>query len=419
MSTSEFDEYKVEHLFLLIGENPLPNYVAAKLLLNKGGTAYLVHTTDTETSAYRLQKILTSELNGIRVKLPSLSEYESDAFHIQKKIKEELEKINNGRIGLNYTGGTKAMAVHSYKAAFASYPNAVFSYLDSRRLEMCIDKEDTERIRLPIKPDILPVKLVKLFQLHGLELKQDSTDKPKLIQLATALAQVFKEKHKADQWYDWYCNVFCEQARKKKRNGSWGDWKSKDELAKLSIPLEKLPSQIVAAFKQQSFLTDDEHLNLSAVKTLNVFTETKYFCDWLDGLWLEDYVLEQIINIDNSYSISDCGQDFNIRLTSKNKFQFDVAFTRGYQLFAISCTTTSKRPLCKSKLFEAYLRARQMGGDEARVALVCCSDDDTLTEEILASTNDEKIQVFGRENLTELSDKFAKWIAKVDREAAK
>ncbi len=27
------NEYKVDHLFLLIGENPLPNYLAAKLLL--------------------------------------------------------------------------------------------------------------------------------------------------------------------------------------------------------------------------------------------------------------------------------------------------------------------------------------------------------------------------------------------------
>lgn len=420
MSTSDFDEYKVDHLFLLIGENPLPNYVAAKLLLNKGGTAYLVHTTDTEKSAKRLQNILTSELNGIKVKLPSLGEYESDAFHIQKKIKEELEKINNGRIGLNYTGGTKAMAVHSYKATFANYPDAVFSYIDSRRLEMCIDKEDTERIRLKIKPDILPVKLVKLFQLHGLELKQSPKKQAKLPELADALAEVFKEKNKADQWFDWYCNVFCEQARKRKRNGSWGDWKSQSMLAKLLIPLDKLPQEIIVTFTQENFLTDDRQLNLSAVQALNVFTKIEDFCAWLDGLWLEDYVLKQVSHIVNDNVICDYGQDFNIPLRGTEKgFQFDVAFIRGYQLFAISCTTTFKRPLCKSKLFEAYLRARQMGGDEARVALVCCSDDDTLREEILASTNDEKIQVFGREYLTELSEKFAKWIAKVDREAAK
>jgi len=43
---------------LLIGENPLPNYVAAKLLLNDGGTAYLEHTADTVEQAKRLKNIL-------------------------------------------------------------------------------------------------------------------------------------------------------------------------------------------------------------------------------------------------------------------------------------------------------------------------------------------------------------------------
>ncbi len=122
MSTSEFDGYKVDHLFLLIGENPLPNYVAANLLLNKGGTAYLIHTTDTEKSAKRLQKILKSELNvfkDVEVELRSLGDYESDAFHIQKKIREELGKIKSGKIGLNYTGGTKALDF-GQKGLFAS-----------------------------------------------------------------------------------------------------------------------------------------------------------------------------------------------------------------------------------------------------------------------------------------------------------
>jgi len=31
--------------------------------------------------------------------------------------------------------------------------------------------------------------------------------------------------------------------------------------------------------------------------------------------------------------------------------------------------------LLKQKRLEAYVRARRLGGDEARVALVCCSDD--------------------------------------------
>ncbi len=422
MSTTEFDGYKVDHLFLLIGENPLPNYVAANLLLNKGGTAYLVHTTDTEKSATRLQKILKSELNGFKdIELRSLGNYESDAFHIQKKIREELGKIKSGKIGLNYTGGTKAMAVHAYRAAFANYPDAIFSYLDPRRLEMCIDREDRERDRLKIKPDTLQVKLVKIFQLHGLELKANPTQQPQLPELAKALAKIFQEEVKARQWFDWYCKIFCEEARRKNKNGSWGNWKSNTDLEKISIDLDNLLQEIITAFQNDNFITDDNKLLLSAVKTTGDFSEIQNFCKWLDGLWLEHYVLEQVQNIASSCLIGDYGLNFEIPLTgTKDGFEFDVAFTRGYQLFALSCTTTSDRKLCKSKLFEAYLRARRMGGDETRVALICCSNEpDTLKAEIADSTNDDKIQVFGREHLTNLSQEIADWIAQNDQEASK
>jgi hypothetical protein len=43
-------------------------------------------------------------------------------------------------------------------------------------------------------------------------------------------------------------------------------------------------------------------------------------------------------------------------------------------LYVLSCTTDSKKARCKSKLFEVAMRARQMGGDLARSALVCFLD---------------------------------------------
>jgi hypothetical protein len=57
--------------------------------------------------------------------------------------------------------------------------------------------------------------------------------------------------------------------------------------------------------------------------------------------------------------------------TKRPDFEIDVAFIRGHRLYVISCTTHAKKALCKSKLFEVALRARQMGGDLARSALVC------------------------------------------------
>lgn len=419
MTTSDFDNYKVDHLFLLIGENPLPNYVTANLLLKKGGTPYLVHTTGTETQAKRLKNILDNTLIGLKsAQLISLGKHESDAYHIQDEIRRKIQSLKNGKIGLNYTGGTKAMAVHAYRAVLSeSRPDNVFSYLDARRLEMCIDREDGERIRIKITPELLQVKLVNIFQLHGLELKQKPTQQAQLPKLATEFANIFKEESKAKHWCDWFYNVFREQAYKSKSNGR-GEWKSKTALLEISTHLDNLPQEIISAFKTENFLTADNKFSLQQVEKTGTFKEIKHFCKWLDGLWLEHYVLEQVKNIADR-QIQYYGLNFEIPIQgTKDGFEFDVAFTRGYQLFAISCSTTSKRDLCKSKLFEAYLRARQMGGDEARVALICCSNEpDTLKAEILASINDKKIAVFGREHLTNLSQEITNWIDQNDEDA--
>lgn len=114
----------------------------------------------------------------------------------------------------------------------------------------------------------------------------------------------------------------------------------------------------------------------------------------------------------------------------KTKFQFDVAFTRGHQLFAISCTTITDRSNCKQKLFEAYIRAQQLGGSEARIALVCCaspkdvSDLRTQISNVLkpkpdAVAQDTKITVFGRKDLPNLANKLAEWVKDNDRETQK
>ncbi|MEG4442302.1 DUF1887 domain-containing protein [Microcoleus sp. AT9_B5] len=425
MSTSEFDKYKVDHLFLLIGENPLPNYVAAMLLLNQGGTLYLVHTTHTEKQANRLQTILNNEPIGLnKAELVSLDEYESDAFKIKKAMSSPL-KINNGKIGLNgtiglnYTGGTKAMAVHAYRTVFSpDRPDTVFSYLDPRKLKMCIDSDNTPIEPIKVKPEVLPVKLAKIFQIHGLDLKAKPTQEAQLPDLAATLAEIFKEEDKAKHWFNWYCKVFCEEARRK-RNGSWGDWKSKSDLAGLSISLEKAPPEVITYLKLKNLVIAENQLSLQAVQQQGVFPEIKQFCKYLDGLWLEHYVLQQVKNIATQHSINDYGLNFEVPLIgTRDGFEFDVAFTRGYQLFAISVSTTSKRDLCKVKLFEAYLRARQMGGDEARVALICCTNEPDGLKAELAVLDDKKIAVFGRDDLMDLSSKIEAWIKQNDKDAS-
>lgn len=428
MSSSQFYPYKVDHLFLLIGENPLPNYVAAKLLLAEGGTPHFIYTTNTEETAKRLANILNNEPISLKpAKMRSLEDGESDAFRIEEVVQQELNTIPDGKIGINYTGGTKTMAVHAYRTlhyekqgnSYQERRNIQFSYLDPRHLEMCIE-EGSNLNRIKIRPDTLEVKLPKLFQVHKLELERDPLREPILPELAVELAHLYGGIDAEDdvtQWKNWFYETFSRAARKEKSNRTLGNWKNKTELLKLSFPIENLPNNIQKQFRDLKFLDKDGLLSIAEVQKQGVFSKPENFGKWLDGIWLEHYVLQVVQGIADQISVKHYGLDFSIPLTGTDQgFQFDVAFTRGYQLFAISCSTTSDRKLCKTKLFEAYLRAEQMGGSEAKVALVCCSEEpDTLEAELSTLVGNNKLRVFGRSDLVKLPDQIIEWIQFVEK----
>lgn len=442
MSSSKFTDYQVDHLFLLIGENPLPNYVAARLLLQQGGTPYLVYTTGTKEPAQRLRKILDSELTGFqKAQLVSLGECESDAYQIQAEIQKALKELN-GKVGLNYTGGTKAMAVHAYRAMFKEKgQEAVFSYLDPRRLEMCIDREGGDRIRLKVDPEDLEVKIAKIFQIHGWQGLSEPDDKPTSSEAASAFAKFHANSECRKLWREW-CNKVLRKATRNQQD-KWLKEKELKEVAPLSLEIPsdsetKLQAslkdhpKIIEALKALGYSDGANTISLQDIQKKG-FKDLSSLCKWLDGEWLEDYTLQQVQQVTKELKIYESAASFWIKdpasTEQRTKFQFDVAFTRGYQLFAISCTTIDEKPGCKQKLFEAYIRARQLGGDEARVALVCCAnkkDTNALKTEITNvfksnpdsnAQGDSKLTIFGRDDLLNLSDNIEQWIRDNDPEA--
>lgn len=148
------------------------------------------------------------------------------------------------------------------------------------------------------------------------------------------------------------------------------------------------------------------------------FAEAEDLCRWLDGEWLEHQVFLAFESCRTELGIHYVGMDLNLAGRSGGaEFQFDVAAVRGYQLFACSCTTGNERAFCKQKLIEAYVRAHQIGGDEARVALVCCDDDPkSLEKEIQRDVDPEdRVRVFGFADLPHLSGLFCDWITQQSR----
>ena len=104
-------------LILLVGSNPLPNYLAACAL--RPSRVALVHTEETRDAKDRLRRELAQALgNGVTIE-DSFVEDATCATTV-RRVLDPLMPSNGGRdVSLNYTGGTKVMAAHA-RLAFSS-----------------------------------------------------------------------------------------------------------------------------------------------------------------------------------------------------------------------------------------------------------------------------------------------------------
>jgi hypothetical protein len=408
--------HQTDALYLLIGGNPLPNAAAALALLSSSGTPYLIHTKQTQLQAQRLATALAVAKPSLKpAQLINLEDNQAEASIIASQIRASAQTLQ-GSIGLNYTGGNKAMSVHAYRAISQLHPNAVFSYLDSQTQEIIIDNNDRKSDRLKCT---IPLSFEALFALHGLQWRKDRTpvETATLPIAAAHLAHHHQNEllHKA--WRKW-----CEQTLKAKTqtNQYKPKWLSESQLEMIApISIQSLPRDL----KQwcQTYLDANTiQLSLQVAKTKG-FQSITQLCEWLNGIWMENHVLAEIERIADKHKIHDRGMSFHIqdpnRIEAADKFESDVAFMQSYHLFYFSCTTSADHKLCKQKLMEAKTRAQQLGGTEARIALVCCSDyPDRLRDELdIASSKthqrkDPKIKVFGRQDLHQLGNRMTQWL---------
>jgi len=435
-------KYQTNHLLLLVGGNPLPNAIAGKLLIAPGGTITLVHsggTAGTARIAERLSGWLKQQGVARTVELKEVEE--SSATSIIRGVRERLETINARTIGLHYTGGTKAMSVHAHRAvehwAREKSITPVFSYLDARTLEMVFDPVDAgiseQRVYIG---RALALKLTDLLRLHGWTLK-GSTEQPILPGTAKELLRVHTDQCTADKWVGWLraelfqhatrlepLHVNCPRSPDRQEcvvEVPTRKWLSQGRLRNIELqwPSDPALQDVTSRMKSELSQTSSLHLG-NAAKTCG-YREVEDFCKWLDGTWLESAVL---------IALKACARECHLHEVAMNmepavegnptRFEFDVAGMRGYQLFAFSCSTDPQRNLLKYKLFEAYIRARQLGGDEARVALVCCSNDpEGLEHEMRRDVDPEgRIRVFGRTDLADLTTHIKSWIQSQSREEA-
>lgn len=457
-----FERFRVQHLILLVGTNPLPNWVAACLLFDPklGGKIWLLHSEELENSntreiAERLQKLLLRKLflglnpeimqaEELPVQLCGISS--SGAGNIEDRLDRYRDYWNHAEsIGLNYTGGSKPMAVHAYRwlekqdfpLARDGQPKKLwFSYLDPRSLTLNIDRPLNagtacfEVIKNKERREATTLSLEELAALHGYvppenldtEAWNTGDKNPAIYHLARAIGSAFADPGNVprDQWRQWLDTCPTIPPDRGKYDALGEVIGAMDHLAGGAAQPPEIKAQAIA----------DQLL----VKK-GTFTGCHL---WFIGQWLEEYARAALIEAGRLTNwVSSTGRDLHyvakIAGGDSDKFQLDAAAMVGYRLFAISCTTAGgysldlqklqinlpetwkklvKKEVSKEHLLEAYVRARQLGGDEACVGLICMVDDAAKLERELRRGWDPegKILVFPRNTIADLPHAFARWM---------
>ena len=409
-------QYQVDNLFLLVGTNPLPNYVAAQVLVRDKAQSqvWLVHSV----GVAHVQETLKKELTALGFKQPiSIQVEEARPENIRNQIHKHAKDLP-GVVGLHYTGGTKAMAVHAYLALEALTRDdphnpkrpvlrqVLYSYLDARTLSMVI--EGTTLTTPVVHPIHLPVTIEQVLTLHGLHtLKQQLVRATVWPFVSKALAEMYANPADVKLWREW-CSTYL---RHRTKPGAFADVTELGKVTTATFPFDALREAFQQEYPDADFPLS--FADLAARSTFGVVNAA--MAKWFDGVWFEHFVFQSftpLLGVKNG--LTDLAMTINPLTNPKDTtsdFELDVVGMRGYQMFALSVTSAEQHKSCKQKLLEALVRTEQLGGSEARVALVCCTDQPKpLHTQVSELFHQERLKVFGRADLSKLQARLADWI---------
>jgi len=389
-----------DHLVLLIGTNPLPNFVVAEYFLKKERNLrniWLVHSEKTIHQegtlnyAENLSAVLMARHpdKGISFNFVPVTAI-SDARQIRHDINEFLisRLPQNSIIQLNYTGGTKVMSIHVYLALSGEVKKRLvksFTYLDARTFRIV---DDTAGILTVDLRGEVSLTFEELIKLHGFRRKNKNSI---CVDFSSAV-HVFRKAIESRRLLEFLDN---------KSGYNRAMFESKKKKRELAERIDDIDQDLLNSFKPNEVF----QCILSAMPDgYRVFENGigkrfKKAVKFLDGEWLEEYIYSVLK--EHLKGSSEILKNWEMKKEGWiGCFELDVIVMKGYQLFGISCTTSQDKSLCKSKGFEVIHRSRQIGGDEAKAVLVTLLDDERkkqLRDEVLLDTGalTENILVLG------------------------
>ncbi|HRC72976.1 MAG TPA: hypothetical protein PK880_10645 [Candidatus Competibacter sp.] len=363
-------------LVATVGSNPLPVVVPVRAL--EPNRLRLLYTGDVLQVTDRISNHLKKTLPNCEVSLLEIKDHQK-----AKSICATLGGIDEDwpNTNLNYTGGTKLMAVHVHsfwKEKGGRSENASYLGSDGR---LYFD----DATRNPMQERQLPkLSLAELCQLHfGKQPKKlgDQHLGEKRLNLATIIHRCVCNDG-FDKYRGYLPPLYCERKLAKFNDYDFDDpiecdWQAAKESnfkttgAFFKMDLSSLFHKLgVSATNIESFSRWlDGDSSDRKVKTKTNLDNAK----WLYSLWLEVWLADQLsrmITTDGEKLFDEVHHNVVIG-DEPDSFEMDVVAVRGYRLFLFSCTVDDNNYLVKSKLFEANNRTTRIGGEHACAAIVC------------------------------------------------
>lgn len=310
-----------KRMVLLVGTNPLPNYLAAKAL--KAQSVLLIYSERTED----IKKALAKSLELLKPDF-SIEEAKIENPYDASSVNEILvNKLRKGDL-LNYTGGTKVMSTHALRVFLKEKEGAARDafYLDDRDCKF-LHADGSEKSYDELE---VSFSIEEAFALHGASVSNSPVVTNESIETAKK------------EW----CEIAAED--------------DEGHAARITRAIE-----IIVQAGIGKSLNDKES---SKVRSGLICTRSN-------------------------------GQFFRL----------PIVLVHRHRLRVLNVTNKERKNPVKGVGFEAATRAVHVGGDLARPAVVCLSDNavrDTVQTELRGIWPDDPThpRIFGRDDLDELND---------------
>ncbi|MBF0502760.1 MAG: hypothetical protein HQM09_21680 [Candidatus Riflebacteria bacterium] len=350
---------RIENLALLIGSNPLPNFIVAKMLKPKRIRGY--YSAQTKIVWERLKESIQRDL---QLKTTDFENVELSDPNDTRKIKNEA--LNLSYWHLNYTGGTKTMSAFIYHLFRESKGFETASYLDDHDpAKACLRFDNGTNEAVDVAID-----MVTFASLHGFTPPTDSAHGSAEGGPSEKDALAIAEKVLSDEQLKNRVFLYSKDNRDNKDNSPVA------LVDKLVVNFRDFPKELPESWKEWLPVIGlpESWKELSSKKR-------ERWSKFFSGTWLEEYV-KGLLKPMNGNHFLDSGIHYFFPGDKASIFELDVVIIRKHRLYAISCTTDASVNLCKSKGFEILHRVRQLGGDMARAGLLCFLSDEECRNKI-------------------------------------